>query len=364
MIPAVGFFAQRRQTPAVRAAAASGTASATAALNLITANNGSVGRARAMRIPTVSRARDLIASMIASLDIEHYGTQWTGDRLERIPLPPEPWMVRPEQRVPRAHTLAWTVDDLMFYGRAHWYITARRSVDGRPYGFQRLPASAITVEADAYAANVPLGPYQLTYNGENLPTADVVTFWSPIEPILTTGARAFFTAERLDQAATRFASVPTGLGYLKQVGGEPLSGDELADLADAWVEARLDDGSIAALNEFVDFRESTIDPSKLQLAEAREYQAKELARLANVPAYLLGIDQSGMTYANATQARQDLWLFAALPYAKCITEQLSADDVTPRGHIVEFDVTAWVSTADAIPTDPANDPNRNGVPAP
>lgn len=345
----MGLFT-RKPAPNVRAAAASSTAG-TAALSLVAPNNGSVGRARAMRIPTVSRSRDLLCSMVASLNIDHFGTQWTGERLERIPLPPEPWMVRPEQRVPRAHTLAWTTDDLIFYGRAHWYITARRSADGRPYGFLRLPASSVIVEAESWAANVPMGPYSLSMNGENIPTKDVVTFWSPVEPLLTTGARAFFTAERLDQAATRFATVPTGLGYLKQVGGEPLSGDELADLADAWVEARLNDGSIAALNEFIEFRESTIDPSKLQLTEAREYEAKELARLANVPGYLVGVDQSGMTYANAQQSRQDLFLFGALPYAKCITEQLSGDDVTPRGHVVDFDLTEWVSSADAIPSD-------------
>lgn len=350
----MALFTTRKGRPEARAAAAASTATPTAALALLAPNNGAVGRARAMKIPTVSRARDLLCSMIASLAIDHYGTQWTGERLERLPLPPEPWMIRPEQRVPRAHTLAWTTDDLIFYGRAHWFVTARRAADGRPYGFMRLPAAQVIVEAEAWANNVPMGTYSLSMNGQNVPTRDVVTFWSPIEPLLVTGARAFFTAERLDQAATRFATVPTGLGYLKQVGGEPLSSEELADLADAWVEARTNDSSIAALNEFVDFRESTIDPSKLQLTEAREYEAKELARLANCPPYLLGVEQSGMTYANAQQSRQDLFLFGALPYARCITEQLSGDDVTPRGHLVEFNLTEWLSTADAMPADNSN----------
>lgn len=353
---AVGLFSPRRTT-GVRAAAATGTAS-TAALSLIAPNNGAVGRERAMRIPTVSRARDLVCGMLASLDLLHYSTQWTGDQLELVPLPPEPWMVRPEQRVPRAHTMAWTADDMMFYGRAHWYVTARRASDGRPYGFLRLPAAQVLVEADSWAGNVPVGPYSLSMNGENIPVKDVVTFWSPIEPLLKVGARAFFTSERLDQAATRFASTPTAMGYLKQVGGEPLSADELADLADSWVEARLNDGAVAALNEFIEFRESSIDPSKLQLTEAREYQAKELGRLCNVPGYLLGIDQSGMTYANAQQARQDLFLFGALPYAKTISEQLSGDDVTPRGHLVQFDVNQWVSTSEAVPADPAATPQE------
>jgi hypothetical protein len=56
----------------------------------------------------------------------------------------------------------------------------------------------------------------------------------------------------------------------------------------------------------------------------------------DIPAYLLAIDQSGMTYANAQQARQDLILFGARPILHAIQERLSMDDILPRGRHVEF----------------------------
>ena len=62
----------------------------------------------------------------------------------------------------------------------------------------------------------------------------------------------------------------------------------------------------------------------------------------DIPAYLLAIDQSGMTYANAQQARQDLLLFGARPLLHAIEERLSMDDVLPRGRHTQFDLDEYV----------------------
>ena len=330
----MGLFTSRKDTK-IAAMAATSTAS-TAAGTLIAANGATVGRDRAMRIPTVSRARDLICSMAANLPWHHQLVQWTGEDIEYVPLPLEPWMDRPEQRVTRAHTVAWTVDDLFFHGRAHWYITARYA-DGRPAGFQRLPATDVLIEADTFANGVPVGPYTLNYIGTTIPATDVISFWSPIAPFLQTAARSLFIAERLDQAALRFASTPAALGWLRQVGGEPLSNDELQELAQAWQDAR-DLGSIAAINEFVEWNESSMDPSKMQLVEARQYQALEMSRAANIPPYLVGVNAAGFTYSNAEQSVRDLYLFGALPYILCISETLSSSEVTARGHVVRLEM--------------------------
>jgi hypothetical protein len=45
-----------------------------------------------------------------------------------------------------------------------------------------------------------------------------------------------------------------------------------------------------------------------------------------------------MTYQNAQQARQDLWLFGAQMYATALIQRLSMDDVLSRGRFVEFDL--------------------------
>ncbi len=120
-----------------------------------------------------------------------------------------------------------------------------------------------------------------------------------------------------------------------------MSGEELGEMAAAWASNRRSN-AIGALNEFVNFVSFDQDPSKLQLVEGREYQTKELSRLMDIPAYLLAIDQSGMTYANAQQARQDLLLFGARPILHAIEERLSMDDVLPRGRHTQFDLDEYV----------------------
>jgi hypothetical protein len=84
----------------------------------------------------------------------------------------------------------------------------------------------------------------------------------------------------------------------------------------------------------------------LQLVEGREYSAKDISRLMDIPAYLLAVDQSGMTYANAQQSRQDLIEFGARPLLHAIAERLSMDDVLPRGRHVEFDTETYIGDMD------------------
>lgn len=294
-----------------------------------------------MSIPTISRARDLLASLVASLPIRRYGTQWTGENLTEIPLPPEPWQMQPDQAATRAHTLAWTFDDLFFHGRAVWYVTARYS-SGFPARFQWLPWSEISIDVPLWAGNSPIGGIRsVSFQGSTLPVRDVILFSSPVQGLLSTGWRAIATAQRLDAAAARYAVSEVPAGWLKQTGGEPLSEDDLADLAAGWQEARRTN-TIAALNEWVEWHESTMDPARLQLVEARQYQALELARLANVPPFLVGAPtSSGMTYLNAQDASNQAIRYGALPYLDCIEQTLSSEAVTPRGQIIRLDRSAW-----------------------
>lgn len=346
-------FARRPEAANVRASAACSTASvASGGLSSLTSVVGT-GRERAMAIPAVSRARDLLVSLISSCPIEQYGTQWNGESLEEIPLPPEPWMLRPDPRTTRSHFLAWIADDLIFHGRAFALVTSRLAT-GFPNSFQWLPAEYMNVQAAMWAGNSPVTPIEaIRFNGTEIPIRDVVCFWSSTAPVLRCGARAIVTNERLDLAAQRFASSPIAFGWLKQVGGEPLSGQELQELAEGWAEAR-DTNTIAALNEFVSWEESSMDPSRLQLVEARQHQAVEVARFMSVPAYLINADSgSSMTYQNAAQAASDLVQFGALPYLECIEQTLSSEQVTPRGRIVRLDREYWL---DANPLSSGSNP--------
>lgn len=325
------------------------TASVATVAALTQAQTFSAGRERAMRVPTISRARDLLCGLVASRPLEHYVVTWGADGETMTQVAPEPWMVRPEVRVTRAHTLAWLTDDLIMYGSALLMVTERRVQDGRPARFLRIPRAQVSIECQAWADNVPLGDYTASWNGTRLDTRQLVWFWSPVQGLLDVGARAILTAERLDQAAIRFASSPTGFGILKQVNGEPLSGEELQQLAEDWVTAA-DLGAVRALNSDLTWDESTMNPSKLQLIEARQHQATELCRVANISPGLVGAPTgSGMTYANVEQQREQL-RDDVRPYVACLEETFSDEQVTARGHVVRLGFEQ--PHADTQPTEP------------
>jgi phage portal protein BeeE len=301
----------------------------------------SVGAAEdaALSVPTVSRAISLLSTVVATLNLKSYTLQWTGQEYEELYVEGESWMTRPDPKITRNFIMSKTARDLILYGRAFWMVTSRYST-GYPATFQWLPANLCDTPDNAPPEW--FGPAdKVNFNGIPLDTSQLVQFLSGSQGIIYSGRRAIQIALRLDQSAERFATNEIAAGYLQQKGGEPMSGEELGEMAAAWAANRRTN-AIGALNELVSFESFDVDPSKLQLVEGREYQTKELSRLMDIPAYLLAIDQAGFTYANAQQARQDLILFGARPILHAIEERLSMDDVLPRGRHVRFAIDEYL----------------------
>jgi len=319
--------------------AAAGSAGRPGALmNLIVGQ----GTQRALSLPTISRARDLICSMVGALDFKSYRRVWNGTEYERVEIEGESWMTRPDPNVTRNFFLSSITQDLIFHGRAFAYVTSRYST-GFPASFTWLPHDNVTTPDQA--GPEWFGPsVDIQFNGVDVDPDNVVQFLSPINGLLWQGARAIDTAHRLDEMARRFASNEIAAGILQQRDGEPMSGDELSELASAWAEAR-QTRAIGALNSHVQWIESNATPDKLQGLESRQYQALELARVANVPPYLVGVEVGSMVYQSSAQARQDLYLFGAKPYVDCISETLSGDNVVAKGKHIVLDVDSYISEA-------------------
>ena len=296
-------------------------------------------RNAAMSVPTVSRARDLIASVIGCMPLQMYNEMWNGDTMEKMPLAPRSWLRRIDPSVPNNFILSWTFDDLFFYGRAFWYITAR-TADLFPTAFTRLPASMVLTLDQA--GPVWFAPSkQIQFNGNTLDPNDVVQFLSPIQGITSMSTQAVATALRLENARYRNSTSQIQAGTLKQTGGEPLSASELADLASAFNAARMTNQT-ACLNEFLTYTETSSSPDKMLLIDSAEFQGKEMARICNVPLYLVGFDQGSYAYTSNEGARADLWTFGARSYADCISSTLSQNNVLPNGTYVEFDTMNYL----------------------
>jgi hypothetical protein len=296
-------------------------------------------RTRAMSVPTISRARDLIASMFGCLPIEFYREMWNGEEMEAVEIAPRSWGRRLDPTVTNNFIMSWTFDDLFFYGRAFWHVQSRTQ-DGFPASFTRLPAAMVTTQDQS--GPVWFGPSnQIYFSGLPVDSRDVIQFLSPIQGICYMSQQAINTALSLEQSVQRNARSAIPAGVLRQTGGEPLSPTELSEMAQAFNEARLTNQT-AALNEFLTYEPTNVTPDKMLLVESRQFQALELSRVANIPPYLAGIAVGGYNYQNASQAKQDLYLFAAKNFIQCWNETMSADNVLPRGTFVRLDVDSYL----------------------
>jgi phage portal protein BeeE len=325
-----------------KAAAAGGYSPNSAGVNLIgqyyTYIEGPA-RNRAMSVATISRARDLMASVISCMPLKMYNEMWNGDEMEQVYIAPRTWLRQPDPSVTYPFLMAWTFDDLFFYGRAFWYITARTQ-DGYPTAFTRLPAGSVTTQDQA--GPVWFAPSKEVYfQGNMIDPKDLVQFLSPIQGIVYMSEQTVATAIKLEAARYRNAESSIPAGVLKQTGGEPLSATELADLASAFNAARATNQT-AALNEFLSYTETTATPDKMLLIDAANYQALECARLTNVPPYLVGVSTGSYSYQSSEQARADLYIFGVKAYADCIAATLSQNNVLPRGTYVKFDADEYL----------------------
>jgi hypothetical protein len=183
-------------------------------------------RNRAISVPTINRARDLMASVIGSMPLKMYNEMWNGDEMEKVYIAPRSWIRRPDPTVSFQFLMSWTLDDLMFFGRAFWYITSR-TADGYPATFTRLPAGSITTTD--MVGPVWFAPSKEVYfNGGMLDPANLVQFLSPAQGIIYSAPGAIETALKLENARNRNANSLIPAGVLQVTGGEPLSAQELA----------------------------------------------------------------------------------------------------------------------------------------
>ena len=315
-------------------------------------------RDAAMSLPTIARAQALICGSIAQLPL----TQWRVD-YSQVPAveartPAVSWTRRPDPDRTRAWILGWTADDLMFDGVAHWRVTSRFA-DTFPATFRRIWPGMLDVRDDHAMVTDP------DYNGgqpERVDLRDIVQFQSPIEGLLANGGRAISIALQLDGAADRFAAADLPTGILEeQDGSEDLSAEDGRKLADDFAYARRLN-TTAFTNKYVRYREVPVDASQMQLVEGRTYQALEMARLANIPPYLVGAPAgTGMTYLNGQQARQDLVDFGSAPLIACLEQTLSGPNVVPQGNSIRLDLNVWLRNPFTTPTDSAPAPNDMAI---
>lgn len=324
---------------------------------------GRITRDLAVSVPAVKRARDVIVSVVTAMPFTFWCRRPVGVDLHR--LEPATWAERPDSSRTRQWIVAWTVDDLMFEGRAYWRV-ARRTSAGFPAEFQLMRVKDVQLDPALkglmWTDSTKPGAPRI-----KVPSADVVEFLSPLDGLCAVGARTLGIAIDLDRSAQRHAAHDVPSGWIESTGEAPDWVEDqdglqeyLTAIASGWHAAR-QANTTGALPEGLTYKESASNPERLQLMEARQHSAVEIARLADVPGWFIGanVPGSSLTYQNAEQAHVDAIDFGAGPYIRCIEETLSGPNVTPLGNFVRLDPTDWLD----VSTPALSSPEAQEVPA-
>jgi HK97 family phage portal protein len=288
-------------------------------------------REQAMSVPSVARARNIICSTIGSLPIETYN-HFTKEHLR-----PQRVIMQPDPRVAGSAIYAWIAEDLLFHGVAYGQVLDAYSASdgGRVRAWTRVAPDRVTYNLNANQTEIT----SYMVDGMHVPATGImslIVFSGLDEGVLNRAGRTIRAAQELEKAAELYAKEPVPTMVLKS-NGTNLTPERISKLLESWKVAR-NTRATAFLNADVELTALGFDPQKLQLNEARQYLALELARAVGIPASFLSAETTSMTYSNMTAERKALIDFSLRNVVTPIEQRLSAADFVPNGVEVRFDI--------------------------
>jgi HK97 family phage portal protein len=299
-----------------------------------------IDRNLALQVPSVSRCRNLICGVIASIDLELIQKS-SGRKLEN-PV----WLDQFDLRQPRSVTISYLVESLLLYGVGYLRVNSVYQDDGRPSGFEWVANTRVTVTTDQYGDSVEY--YEI--NRERVPDSGVgslVTFQSLLPGVLETGGRTIQAALDIQKAASVAAATPMATGFIKNSGAD-LPEAQIQGLLASWRAAR-NSRATAYLTSTLDYQPVGYSPKDMTYNESSQYLATEIARLMNVPAYYISADMNNsMTYQNIIDGRKEFVAYSLQPFLSAIENRLSMDDITRRGNVVRFALDESFLRADTM----------------
>lgn len=292
-------------------------------------------RSAAMRLAGMARARNLVVSTIAGMPLAALR------RDERLPDPPWFWTCH-DGSTPQ-HCLAWTVDDLIFYGWSLWEFVL--GADKFPLSHARIDYADWTIDGDN----------RLRWSTTDEPIVNssstrYVLIPGLHEGVLTYGCDVIRDTRALYAIVRERLNNPVPQVDLHQTGGRQLNKDEIADLRSDWALARSGaNGGVAYTNEWIEAKPFGVGGENL-LIEARNAAVLDLARLVGVHGATVDATtpKASLNYETTSGRNEELVDFDLNLYMLPIRSRLSLDDVTPHGTRIAFDLADFTST----PQDP------------
>jgi HK97 family phage portal protein len=175
----------------------------------------------------------------------------------------------------------------------------------------------------------------------------LITFQSLNDGILNVGGRTIRAALDAQYAASVAAKTPVQTGYIKNTGAD-LPEDQIVGLLSKWKSARLQN-NVGYLNSALDFKTTSFSPKEMGYNEMLQFLATEIARMTNIPAYMLSADMNNsLTYANVIDERRQFVDMSLRPYIEAIEGRLSMNDITNSQNYVRAGLDDGFLRSDAL----------------
>ena len=325
------FVTNKTITPAADVTASYAPYNIQAALGGMFYGTQTATREQAMSVPACARARNIICSTIGSLPIETYN-HFTKEHLR-----PTRSLMQPDTRIAGSATYAWIAEDLLFHGFAYGQVldSYSESDGARVRAWTRVSPERVTYQLNANQTEILF--YRV--DGAEVPLygiGSLIVFNGLDEGVLNRAGRTIKAAQALEAAAELYAKEPVPTMVLKS-NGTNLTPERITRLLESWKASRAT-RSTAFLNADVELQALGFDPAKLQLNEARQYLATDIARAVGIPASFVSAELTSQTYSTTVMERKALIDFSLRNILTPIEQRLSMADFVPNGVEVRFDI--------------------------
>jgi Phage portal protein len=292
----------------------------------------------ALQCTAIAGALNVIAGRGCTLPLQ----RWR----EEEELPAGAFLAHPEadSNLPLTVTIYHTLSDMALAGVGYWRVLVR-DFSGFPLVVRRIEPVRCTprIEQIPGLGRVVVG---WTIDAIDFDEREVIAFSGPNpRGWCVDAARAIRTATALERAAKHYAEEPLPTTILKNTSGVDLPDPKVKAILDEWKAGR-GQRTTAYVNAALDVQPVGFSAVDMQLTEGRQQAVLEIARTTGVPHGLLAANPSGgaMTYRNIEGENQQA-LQAMAPYLVAVEQRLSADDTSPHGQSVRFDLTELMRPA-------------------
>lgn len=314
-----------------------------------------ITREEAMSLPGVFKARAVLLALLADKPLIAYdATELEAAELEaRDPRPraEQPaWLRGGNAGVSPWHRMAWTLDDIVFYGWSLWL----REYDGDELvRHERCPIGKWKFDDDKPGRVLVERP-----GGAFLPVdeREVTLIPGPSEGLLAFATRTLNGARAIEDSWVERAKNPIPMINLHQTVESNLSETEAKKYVDAWNAARQAGGGAA----FTPYDVDAIAMGQLSpdlYVQGRNASRIDVANFFNLPASLLdgSVSTASLTYSTQEGDANEVALYAVPYWRDPIVGRLSLDDIAGPGVVIRQHMAGLVSTEQSPIGDPGNE---------